>query len=207
MAARWPIRFRSTVDPAGVSSSSPVRSRTIDQSCSAAARSRAIWILLRRVRLAEPDAEIWFRPHPDVDAGHRRRRRRLTRDALLHVDRVVRGGGMASAAGDQVDAVHVLTSLTGFEALLRGREVVCHGVPFFAGWGLTRDLAPPPRPAAPPARDAGRTRRGDVDPLPALSRSGHAAALPARESWCRGLPIGPPIDPACWSACAACRGG
>lgn len=45
---------------------------------------------------------------------------------------------------DRVDAVHVLTSLTGFEALLRGRDVTCHGVPFYAGWGLTRDLAPVP---------------------------------------------------------------
>ena len=45
---------------------------------------------------------------------------------------------------DQVDAVHVLTSLTGFEALLRGREVTCHGMPFYAGWGLTRDCAAVP---------------------------------------------------------------
>jgi capsular polysaccharide export protein len=26
---------------------------------------------------------------------------------------------------------------------LRGVEVVTHGQPFYAGWGLTRDLAPP----------------------------------------------------------------
>lgn len=98
--------------------------------------------LLRRARLAEPDAEIWFRPHPDVDAGHRRGGVSDS-DALGHVDRVVRGGSMATLLA-QVDAVHVLTSLTGFEALLRGLEVVCHGVPFFAGWGLTRDLAATP---------------------------------------------------------------
>jgi len=97
--------------------------------------------LLRRVRLLEPDAEIWFRPHPDVDAGHRKGAVR-DGDALAHADRVVRGGGMASLL-DQVDAVHVLTSLTGFEALLRQRDVTCHGMPFYAGWGLTRDLAQP----------------------------------------------------------------
>ncbi|NMN03204.1 MULTISPECIES: beta-3-deoxy-D-manno-oct-2-ulosonic acid transferase [unclassified Novosphingobium] len=98
--------------------------------------------LVRRARLAEPDAEIWFRPHPDVDAGHRKG---AVPDAqvLAHADRVVRGGGMAPLL-DAVDAVHVLTSLAGFEALLRGREVVCHGTPFYAGWGLTRDLAPVP---------------------------------------------------------------
>lgn len=98
--------------------------------------------LVGRARLAEPDAEIWFRPHPDVDAGHRKG---AVPDAqvLAHADRVVRGGGMAPLL-DAVDAVHVLTSLAGFEALLRGREVVCHGTPFYAGWGLTRDLAPVP---------------------------------------------------------------
>jgi capsular polysaccharide export protein len=98
--------------------------------------------LLRRTRVLEPDAEIWFRPHPDVDAGHRKGAVREA-DALEHADRIVRGGGMASLL-DQVDAVHVLTSLTGFEALLRGCEVTCHGMPFYAGWGLTRDLAAVP---------------------------------------------------------------
>ena len=98
--------------------------------------------LLRRARALEPDAEIWFRPHPDVDAGHRKGIVRDA-DALHHADRVVRGGGMARLL-ELVDAVHVLTSLTGFEALLRGRQVTCHGTPFYAGWGLTRDLAPVP---------------------------------------------------------------
>jgi len=40
---------------------------------------------------------------------------------------------------DQVDEVHTLTSLAGFEALLRGKRVVCYGLPFYAGWGLTED--------------------------------------------------------------------
>jgi capsular polysaccharide export protein len=98
--------------------------------------------LLRRARALEPDAEIWFRPHPDVDAGHRKGAVR-DEDALMLADRIVRGGGMAALL-DEVDAVHVLTSLTGFEALLRGREVTCHGTPFYAGWGLTRDLGSVP---------------------------------------------------------------
>ena len=36
------------------------------------------------------------------------------------------------------------TSLAGFEALLRGKQVTTHGVPFYAGWGLTKDLGPVP---------------------------------------------------------------
>ncbi len=93
--------------------------------------------LLRRARRLEPDAEIWFRPHPDVDAGHRRGAV-ADADALQQADRIVRGGGMAGLL-DIVDDVHVLTSLTGFEALLRKRDVTTHGMPFYAGWGLTRD--------------------------------------------------------------------
>lgn len=37
-----------------------------------------------------------------------------------------------------------MTSLLGFEALLRGLPVTCLGAPFYAGWGLTRDLGPVP---------------------------------------------------------------
>jgi capsular polysaccharide export protein len=98
--------------------------------------------LLHRVRALEPEAEIWFRPHPDVDAGHRKGAVDDA-DALVAADRIVRGGGMAALL-DVVDAVHVLTSLTGFEALLRDRDVTCHGTPFYAGWGLTRDLSAVP---------------------------------------------------------------
>ncbi|WP_327195761.1 capsular polysaccharide export protein, LipB/KpsS family [Novosphingobium sp. Leaf2] len=98
--------------------------------------------LLRRARALEPDAEIWFRPHPDVDAGHRKG---AVPDSqvLEFADKIMRGGGMAPLL-DAVDGVHVLTSLTGFEALLRGRDVTCHGTPFYAGWGLTRDLGAVP---------------------------------------------------------------
>lgn len=97
--------------------------------------------LLRRARRAEPDAAILFKPHPDVDAGHRRG---AVPDAALRAfaDTIVRDEPMAALLA-RVDAAHVLTSLTGFEALLRGLEVVTHGHPFYAGWGLTRDLAGP----------------------------------------------------------------
>ncbi len=40
-----------------------------------------------------------------------------------------------------IDELHTLTSLAGFEALLRRRRVVVYGRPFYAGWGLTADLA------------------------------------------------------------------
>ena len=33
-----------------------------------------------------------------------------------------------------------MTSLVGFDALLRGKKVVIYGQPFYAGWGLTQDV-------------------------------------------------------------------
>jgi capsular polysaccharide export protein len=44
------------------------------------------------------------------------------------------------------DEIHTLTSLTGFEALLRGKTVSVYGLPFYGGWGLTLDRTPYPRP-------------------------------------------------------------
>ncbi|WCT74857.1 beta-3-deoxy-D-manno-oct-2-ulosonic acid transferase [Sphingomonas naphthae] len=96
--------------------------------------------LLERARAAEPDAYLLFRPHPDVEAGHRKGAV-PDAEALRFADVISRGGSLAALL-EQVDSVHVLSSLTGFEALLRNRDVVIHGQPFFAGWGLTRDLAP-----------------------------------------------------------------
>lgn len=94
--------------------------------------------VLERVRAEEPDAFILYKPHPDVVA-------RL-RDGALDgaADAVVPQADLAALL-ERVDAVHVLTSFAGFEALLRGRAVTVHGQPFYAGWGLTRDLAPVPR--------------------------------------------------------------
>jgi len=113
--------------------------------------------LLRRARGAEPDAHILFKPHPDVDAGHRKGH---VSDAELCnlANEIVRGESMPSLLA-RVDGVHVLTSLTGFEALLRGLDVTVHGQPFYAGWGLTADATPHAR----------RTRRLVLDELVAAT--------------------------------------
>ena len=97
--------------------------------------------LLKRVREAEPDAHIIYRPHPDVQAGLRRGH---LSDAVVHehADALDSGAPLMTLV-QAVDEVHVLSSLTGFEALLRDRPVTVHGMPFYAGWGLTRDLAEP----------------------------------------------------------------
>lgn len=95
--------------------------------------------LLKAVRSENPDAFILYKPHPDVcaklrDAGEGES------DAPQWCDEVVTDVSM-TALLEQIDEVHTLTSLTGFEALLRGKKVVTYGQPFYAGWGLTQDRA------------------------------------------------------------------
>jgi capsular polysaccharide export protein len=98
--------------------------------------------LLKRARARAPDAYILYKPHPDVLAGHRRGAV-PDRDCLQYADEIVGELSIGSLI-DMVDEVHVNTSLAGFEALLRGKRVTTSGVPFYAGWGLTRDLGPVP---------------------------------------------------------------
>ncbi|MCD6026110.1 MAG: rkpH kpsC lipA [Solimicrobium sp.] len=96
--------------------------------------------LLKAVRSANPDAYVIYKPHPDVYARLRAEGQN-EQDAYRWCDEVV----INSPMGDllmAVDEVHLLTSLTGFEALLRGKRVTCYGQPFYAGWGLTTDIIP-----------------------------------------------------------------
>ncbi len=99
--------------------------------------------LLQRVRDENPDAYIVYKAHPDVAAGLRRLGEGEDQ-ARQWCDAVLPDIAM-DALLQQVDEVHVLTSLTGFEALLRGLPVTCYGQPFYSGWGLTTDLYPNPR--------------------------------------------------------------
>ncbi len=99
--------------------------------------------LLEAVRAARPNAYIVYKPHPDVVA----RLRKMgdgEEQALDLCDEVVPDADIASLL-DSVDEIQVLTSLAGFEALLREKPVICHGQPFYAGWGLTTDWLPPAR--------------------------------------------------------------
>ena len=98
--------------------------------------------LLERTRAENPGAVILYKPHPDVEAGLRPGA--LSREeALCHADLVLERADPVALI-EAVDEIWTLTSLTGFEALLRGKPVTCLGLPFYAGWGLTRDLEPAP---------------------------------------------------------------
>ena len=101
--------------------------------------------LLEAVRQANPAAKIIYKPHPDVEAGLRPGK---VADAGKLADVVLQATDPIAAI-EAVDEVWTMTSLLGFEALLRGKPVTCFGMPFYAGWGLTDDRTMPiPRRAA-----------------------------------------------------------
>ncbi|NRB01978.1 MAG: capsular polysaccharide biosynthesis protein [Rhodobacteraceae bacterium] len=97
--------------------------------------------LLAAARAARPDDVILYKPHPDVEAGLRIG----TVEDTSAADLVLENTDIAPLLS-AVDEVWTMTSLTGFEALLRGVHVVTLGAPFYAGWGLTEDRGDvPPR--------------------------------------------------------------
>ncbi|MDO5770434.1 MAG: hypothetical protein Q4P13_13100, partial [Psychrobacter sp.] len=76
--------------------------------------------LIERVRADNPTAYIIYKPHPDVEAGLRSGKVNPT--TLTLVDHVAYEVAMPDCL-DNVDEVHTISSLTGFEALLRGLDV------------------------------------------------------------------------------------
>lgn len=109
--------------------------------------------LLQAVRVANPDAWVIYKPHPDVLAGLRMQGQ-AEDQACSWCDEQVTDVTMGALLS-QIDELHTLTSLAGFEALLRGKRVVCYGQPFYSGWGLTDDIIPVER----------RTRRLGLEEL------------------------------------------
>jgi capsular polysaccharide export protein len=133
--------------------------------------------LLRAARERHPAAYIIYKPHPDVDAGFRRGRIppelvKKYADRLASKTSIL---GLIAAC----DRAETITSLAGFEALLRGKPVTTHGQPFYAGWGLTEDLCPIPR----------RVRRRSLDELVAAA----LILYPRYLDPVSGLPCGPEL--------------
>ena len=105
--------------------------------------------LLTEARLRNPNSIIIFKPHPDVEAGLRKGM--VPEAEALRFADVISQKCDPSLLIEQINEVWTMTSLLGFEALLRGKRVTCAGMPFYAGWGLTRDLeAVPERRSARP---------------------------------------------------------
>lgn len=93
--------------------------------------------LLISVRKKSPNAHIIYKPHPDVLVGNRVGYIEES-IALQYCDEIITEVSLDSVLMG-VDEVHTMTSLVGFEALIRGKDVYTYGMPFYAGWGLSND--------------------------------------------------------------------
>lgn len=95
--------------------------------------------MIAAARADEPEAQLIVKRHPAVAAG---RKQGCIAEADLWgvtlIDTDVRAADLLAV----VDAVYVVTSALGFEALMRGLPVRCFGAPFYSGWGVTADTVP-----------------------------------------------------------------
>lgn len=93
--------------------------------------------LLRTVRERTPHAYIIYKPHPDVLVGNRKGN--IPTELIAELADYQALDADIIQCIQRADEVHTMTSLSGFEALLHGKQVHCYGLPFYAGWGLTVD--------------------------------------------------------------------
>ena len=93
--------------------------------------------MLEAALAAYPPAHIRVKTHPDVIAG--KKRGYLADYAAGRGVRVIATDYAPLSLLAGADVVYTVTSQMGFEALMLGKEVHCFGMPFYAGWGLTRD--------------------------------------------------------------------
>jgi capsular polysaccharide export protein len=93
--------------------------------------------LVRLAAAENPDAQIIYKPHPEVLHGTRSG---VSDPAeVADICKILKEDIAPADALEGVDHVYTITSLMGFEALLRGIPVTCYGMPFYAGWGATDD--------------------------------------------------------------------
>jgi len=94
--------------------------------------------LLKKAKQNAKENYIIYKPHPDVLVGNRVGNIDEN-EALKYADKVVTEVGLDSVL-EISDEVHTMTSLVGFEAIMREKKVFTYGKPFYAGWGLSVDF-------------------------------------------------------------------
>lgn len=84
-----------------------------------------------------PNAKIYIKIHPDVLSG--KKQSDFNAQDLPSNCVVIKENYNPIELLSHFKKVYTKTSGMGFEALMLGRECVCYGMPFYAGWGLTQD--------------------------------------------------------------------
>ena len=84
-----------------------------------------------------PESEIYVKIHPDVLAG--KKKSDLDLKQVPQSCRLITEQVNPIALLEKFAKVYTKTSQMGFEALMLGKECVCFGMPFYAGWGITDD--------------------------------------------------------------------
>ncbi|WP_052283165.1 capsular polysaccharide biosynthesis protein [Kluyvera genomosp. 1] len=96
--------------------------------------------MLSCAKKEHPQSEIWIKTHPDVLTGKKSGYfDSLTTDPRI---RLITKDFSPQSLLRQVSHVYTVTSQYGIEALMAGKKVVCFGLPWYAGWGLTDDRHP-----------------------------------------------------------------
>ena len=84
-----------------------------------------------------PYASVYIKMHPDVLSGKK--------ESDMNIDEIP---GSCMIIDEDINTISLLkhfgkvytkTSGMGMEALILGLEVICYGMPYYAGWGLTED--------------------------------------------------------------------
>lgn len=91
--------------------------------------------LIYEAKKENKDKRILFRPHPDMFDKEKQ-------SELQKIKKIAEVLDPHYSLYDSfylADTVYVMSSLSGFEALIHGKKVVVFGTPFYSNWGLTDD--------------------------------------------------------------------
>ncbi|NPA11420.1 MAG: capsule polysaccharide transporter [Epsilonproteobacteria bacterium] len=84
-----------------------------------------------------PNSTVYVKIHPDALTG--KRKSSIDVDLAKKYCEVITQNTNPIMLLEEFDKVYTQTSQMGFEAALLGKEVVTFGMPFYAGWGVTKD--------------------------------------------------------------------
>jgi len=93
--------------------------------------------MIEEAAAENPDASLYIKIHPDVLSG--KKKSDIRREEIPPFCTILEQNSNPIALLAAFDKIYTKTSAMGMEALILGKEVVCYGMPFYAGWGVTMD--------------------------------------------------------------------